>query len=154
MYAEFECSPLGEELTDVEIIAEPCSDRSREPGERMSPGFIALLLLCQLIGEALVVWSGLLVPGPVLGMAIMFVGLMVRGGVPKGLGRVVDGLLAHLSLLFVPAGVGVMLHIAMLREEWLAISLALVFSTVLTIAVTGLLMTVLIRWVGRRRGEG
>lgn len=119
----------------------------------MTPGFIALLLLCQLIGEVLVVWSGLPVPGPVVGMAIMFVGLMVRGGVPEGLGRVVDGLLAHLSLLFVPAGVGVMLHIAMLREEWLAISSALVLSTALTIAVTGLLMVALIRWVGRRRGE-
>lgn len=119
----------------------------------MTPGFIALLLLCQLIGEVLVVWSGLPVPGPVVGMAIMFVGLMVWGGVPEGLGRVVDGLLAHLSLLFVPAGVGVMLHIAMLREEWLAISSALVLSTALTIAVTGLLMVALIRWVGRRRGE-
>lgn len=116
--------------------------------------FIALLLLCQLSGEIFVVWSGLPVPGPVVGMAVLFVGLALRGRVPVGLGRVVDGLLAHLSLLFIPAGVGVMLHIAMLREEWLAISVALVLSTVLTILVTGLLMTVLIRQLERKRGRG
>jgi holin-like protein len=120
----------------------------------MALKFIALLLLCQLAGEVFVVWSGLPVPGPVVGMALLFAGLGWRGGVPEGLGRTVDGLLAHLSLLFVPAGVGVMLHVAMLKEEWLAVSVALVASTVLTIAVVGLLMTALIRWTERRRGEG
>jgi holin-like protein len=120
----------------------------------MTLKFIALLLLCQLIGEVFVVWCGLPVPGPVVGMALLFVGLALRGDVPDGLGRVVDGLLSHLSLLFVPAGVGVILHIAMLREEWLAISVALVLSAVLTIAVAGLLMTLLIRRVERGRGRG
>lgn len=113
--------------------------------------FIALLLLCQLIGEALVVWTGLPIPGPVVGMTLLFLGIASRGGIPTGLGRVADGLLSHLSLLFVPAGVGVMLHIAMLREGWLAIVVALVLSTVLTIAVTGLAMTGLIVWMERRR---
>ena len=120
----------------------------------MALKFVAVLLLCQLIGEVFVVWSGLPVPGPVVGMLLLFIVLTLRGGVPEGLGRVTDGLLSHLSLLFVPAGVGVMLHIAMLRDEWLAISVALVLSTVLTIATTGLVMTVLVRWLERRRGEG
>jgi holin-like protein len=119
----------------------------------MSPKFIALLLLCQLVGEVLVVWSGLAVPGPVVGMALLFLGLLLRGGVPEGLGRVVDVLLAHLSLFFVPAGVGVTLHIAMLRQEWLAISVSLLLSTVLTIGITGLLMTLLIGSPGPRRGD-
>lgn len=112
--------------------------------------FVALLLICQLIGESFVVWAGLPVPGPVVGMALLFAGLALYGKVPDGLGRVVDGLLSHLSLLFVPAGVGVMLHIAMLRDEWLAVSVALVLSTLLTIVTTGLVMTALIRWVERR----
>jgi holin-like protein len=116
--------------------------------------FIALLLLCQLAGEVFVVWSGLPVPGPVLGMALLFVGLTFRGGVPVGLGRVVDGLLSHLSLLFVPAGVGVMQHFAMLHDEWLAISVALVVSTTLTIAVTGLLMKYLMRRIEHQEGKG
>ena len=79
--------------------------------------------------------------------------MVLRGGVPDGLGRVSDGLLAHLSLLFVPAGVGVMLHLATLRDEWLAVSVALVLSTILTIAVTGLVLTALIRWTEGRGGE-
>lgn len=116
--------------------------------------FIALLLFCQLTGEVFVVSSGLPVPGPVVGMVLLLLGLVLRGSVPQDLGRVVDGLLSHLSLLFVPAGVGVTLHIAMLREEWLAISLALLSSTLLTIAATGWVMAVLIRRVERRRGEG
>jgi holin-like protein len=116
--------------------------------------FIALLLLCQLTGEVFVMWSGLPVPGPVVGMVLLFIGLIFRGEIPEGLGRVVDGLLSHLSLLFVPAGVGVMLHIAMLRNEWLAISVALVLSAVLTIAVAGLTMTFLMRRMAHREGEG
>lgn len=116
--------------------------------------FVALLLLCQLAGEVFVVWSRLPIPGPVIGMVLLFVGLVLRGGIPDGLGRVADRLLAHLSLLFVPAGVGVMLHLAMLREEWLAIALALVLSTVATIAVTGLIMDALIRRAEGDRREG
>ncbi|EIC20427.1 CidA/LrgA family protein [Thiorhodovibrio frisius] len=120
----------------------------------MPVGFIALLLVCQLIGEALVLFTGLPVPGPVIGMLLLFVGLVLRGGVPEGLSRVADGLLAHLALLFVPAGVGVMLHFSMLRQEWLAITLALVLSTVLTLVTTGLLMNALIRWREGRRQDG
>jgi holin-like protein len=119
----------------------------------MALKFIALLLLCQLIGEGISVWTGLPVPGPVFGMALLLAALILRGGVPEGLGRVTDGLLAHLSLLFVPAGVGVMLHLATLRDEWLAVSVALVLSTLLTIAVTGLVMSALIRWTQGRGGE-
>jgi holin-like protein len=116
--------------------------------------FITLLLLCQLAGEVFVLWSGLPVPGPVVGMALLFVGLTLQGGIPAGLGRVVDGLLSHLSLLFVPAGVGLMRHLSMLRDEWLAISLSLVLSAVLTIAVTGVVMSLLIRWTAGPSQEG
>ena len=119
----------------------------------MALKFIAVLLACQLAGEGVVAWSGLPVPGPVLGMLLLLGGMMLRGGVPEGLGRVSDGLLAHLSLLFVPAGVGVMLHLATLRDEWLAVSVALVVSTVLTIAVTGLVMMLLIRSTERQEGK-
>lgn len=120
----------------------------------MTLRFLALLLTCQLIGEMLVLWLGLPVPGPVVGLLLLFIGLVWHGAVPEGLGKTSDGLLAHLSLLFVPAGVGVMLHLAMLREHWLAISLALVLSTALTLAVTGWVMAVLIRWQdARHRAE-
>jgi holin-like protein len=107
--------------------------------------FIALLLVCQLAGESLRLVTDLPVPGPVIGMAILFVGLVVKGGLPEGLRTTATGLLSNLSLLFVPAGVGVMLHVALLKHEWLPLTLALVGSTVITVAVTALLMT----WLAR-----
>lgn len=112
--------------------------------------FLTLLLVCQLIGETVVVAFDWLIPGPVVGMALLFAGLVVKGGVPEGLGAVSDGILRHLSVLFVPAGVGVMLHAGKLENEWLAISLALVISAVVTLVVTGWLM----QWLGRARDPG
>ena len=108
---------------------------------------ITVLLACQLAGEVLVRFAGLPVPGPVVGMALLFAGLALRGGVPEPLERTCRGLLEHLSLLFVPAGVGVLTHLALVGREWLPISASLLVSTALTIAVTGLVASAL-----RRRG--
>ena len=94
------------------------------------------LLSCQLIGEALQVLLRLPVPGPVLGMLLLLIGLAVYKSVPKPLADVANGILAHLSLLFVPAGVGVILHISRIEAEWPAIVVALLVSTWLTLIVT------------------
>ncbi|MBB3065726.1 MULTISPECIES: CidA/LrgA family protein [Limibacillus] len=107
--------------------------------------FIAVLLICQLVGEVLHKASGLPLPGPVIGMVLLFFGLLVRGSVPDDLSRLTKGLLDHLSLLFVPAGVGVVVHLSLVREEWLSLSAALIFSTVFTIGATGLLLSWLFR---------
>ena len=58
-------------------------------------------------------------------------------------------LLKHLSLLFVPAGVGVMLHVARLAGEWLPIVVALLASTALAIVVTALVIQWSARWVAQ-----
>lgn len=117
-------------------------------------GFFALLLVCQLAGEVLVVASGLPVPGPVAGMVLLFAGLMMRGGIPAGLAEASDGLLAHLSLLFVPAGVGVMLHANLIAAELVPIAVSLIASTVLTIAVTAFVMHLLSRGNDDRGNAG
>ncbi len=111
---------------------------------------LTVLLGCQLAGETLVTALGLPVPGPVAGMAILLAGLLARG-LPEQMSRLADGLLGHLALLFVPAGVGVMLHARLIAADWPAIGLALVGSTLATIAVTALVMV----WIGRlaRSGE-
>lgn len=102
--------------------------------------YLTLIFCCQLVGELFIAATGLPVPGPVVGMALLFIGLLLRGAVPDGLGSVADTLISNLSLLFVPAGVGVMLHIGLIGAELLPISLALVVSTLLTIAVTAAVM--------------
>lgn len=109
--------------------------------------FLTLLLMCQLAGEVITVTFDWLIPGPVVGMVILFVGLVVKGEVPRELGEVTGGILKHLSLLFVPAGVGIMLHAAKLEHEWMAVSAALVVSAVVTLVVTGWMM----QWLVRRQ---
>ena len=113
---------------------------------------ITLLLGFQLAGEVLARLLGLPLPGPVIGMALLFAALAAYGGVPAGLRRVAEGLLGYLALLFLPAGVGLMVHFQRLEAEAWAIAAALVVSTALALAVTG----VLFQWrrLHPRRGEG
>jgi len=101
---------------------------------------LTVLLVYQLVGEIAVIALHLPIPGPVAGMAMLFVSLILRGGVSEDLRDTSGGLLRHLSLLFVPAGVGVMAHLNRIADEWLPITVSLVASTLLTIAVTALVM--------------
>ena len=107
--------------------------------------YLTLIFACQLVGEFFVVWAGISIPGPVIGMVLLLIFLIWRGAVPDELATVGEGLLRHLSLLFVPAGVGVMLHFGLLEEDAPAVGVALVASTVLTITVTALVMQFLSR---------
>lgn len=106
---------------------------------------LTLILTCQLCGELAVRFFGLPLPGPVAGMALLFVLLLIRGSVPETVGALGDVLLKNLSLLFVPAGVGVMAHLGLLGQDLMPIAVALIGSTVATIAVTALLMS----WLAR-----
>lgn len=104
---------------------------------------ITLLLLFQLAGEAIALYFALPVPGPVIGMALLFAALAWRGGPSTDLRGTAQNLLLHLSLLFVPAGVGVMLHLQRMADEWLPLLVALLVSTFVTIAVTALVLRLL-----------
>lgn len=97
---------------------------------------LTLLLVFQLLGETLTQLFALPVPGPVIGMTLLFCALAWRGGPSAELRETASRLLQHLSLLFVPAGVGIMLHFQRLGDEWLSLLLAVIASTLLTLAVT------------------
>ena len=115
----------------------------------MSPllaGFTWLLVF-QCLGEALSRVAELPVPGPVLGMALLLAFLLARGRAIDSMSVTADGLARHLSLLFVPAGAGVMLHVAQIEAEWLPIAAAIAVSTVLAIASTA----VTFQWLVRRQ---
>ncbi len=125
-------------------ISANCESLDLGPVKRFVAGmlnYLTLILGCQLAGELAVRAAGVSVPGPVLGMVLLFCFLLARGSIPKHLATTADGLLNHLSLLFVPAGVGVMLHFRLIGNDWLPIGIALIISTVLTIAVTALMMS-------------
>ncbi|MGL1834787.1 CidA/LrgA family protein [Rhodocyclaceae bacterium SMB388] len=106
---------------------------------------LTLLLVFQLIGEVLVRGLGLPIPGPVVGMGLLFASLIFAKGPGADLRGTANGLLQHLSLLFVPAGTGVMLHFQRLADEWVPLMVAVAVSTVLSIAVSALLLNMLIR---------
>lgn len=101
---------------------------------------LTTLLLFQLIGEVLARVLNLSVPGPVIGMLLLFVTLWLRNGPGKELQETGQTLLQHLSLLFVPAGTGIMVHLHRVADEWLPLTLSLLISTGLSLAVTALVM--------------
>ncbi len=99
---------------------------------------LATLLSLQLTGEVVARWLALPVPGPVLGMATLLLALAWRPAWLTALRSTAQGLLQHLSLMFVPAGVGVMLHLQRLGEEAWAVGVAVVLSTWIGMATTAL----------------
>jgi putative effector of murein hydrolase LrgA (UPF0299 family) len=99
---------------------------------------IAALLVCQLAGEAVVRALSLPVPGPVVGMVLLFALLLVRAPLPALISETADGLLKHLSLLFVPAGVGVVQHLELLGNTGLRLIAVVILTTVIALAVTAL----------------
>jgi len=120
-------------------------------------GAIALLFVFQLVGEAIHRLVGVPVPGAVIGMVLLVVWLALRpvlwgrpgmgagpgmGGESGQLEAVTAWLTAHLSVMFVPAAVGVMEQGAMFARFGLALMLATAVSVVLTIVVTALVL----RW--------
>lgn len=106
---------------------------------------LIVILLCQLIGEAVARGLAIPVPGPVIGMALLFVILIVRDRLKDRLPsdmqgdeleKTGQGLLAHLSLLFIPAGVGVVQNLGVFSQYGLALGAAIVVSSVLALVVT------------------
>lgn len=114
-------------------------------------GALSALLGFQLLGELAVRWLGLPVPGPVVGMVLLFAYLLLRHerGAPEPLAQAANGLLGNLGLLFIPAGVGVVVYLPLLTREWAPIVLAIVAGTVATVAVTGWLAQALLRGLDR-----
>lgn len=116
------------------------------------PFALLALLACQLIGETLarVLASGfgLGLPGPVLGMILMLGALRASARLTDTIRPVAQGILAHLSLLFVPAGVGVVGHLATLGGQTVAILLAVIASTILAIAAGAVTFTLVARMTG------
>lgn len=121
---------------------------------------LSLILLCQLAGEIVVRGLAVPVPGPVVGMLLLLVLLLLRdratlfaqgplqGG---GVENAARGLLAHLSLLFVPAGVGVVQKLDVLAQHGIAIVTVLAISVVITLLVTVATFLVISKLMSRRQ---
>jgi holin-like protein len=108
---------------------------------------LTTLLFFQLFGEILTGFFTVPVPGPVIGMALLFITLVIRGGPSESLKSTSNGLLQNLSLLFIPAGAGVLLHLQRLADDWVAIVVAVLVSTLATLSFSGWI----IKWLDHRK---
>lgn len=114
---------------------------------------LAAFLLCQLAGETVVYVFSLPLPGPVVGMVLLFALLVMQIRPPGEIEETADGILRHLSLLFVPAGVGVVQQLDRLGSEGGRIFLVVLLSTVVTLAVTAVTFAAVARVLGGAEGK-
>ena len=108
---------------------------------------IAIILGYQVVGELISRLSGLPAPGPVIGMVLMLLSFLVKDNLINRVRPSAGVLLANLSLLFVPAGVGIMRHGQRFLNEGVAIMIALVVSTVIAMIVTAYVIILMQKWL-------
>lgn len=112
---------------------------------KMLQGFLVLLSFL-LAGDIVVYLLALPLPAPVLGMAMLLAWLGWRQReVPVSLQQASSGILQYLSLLFVPAGVGVILHLQRLADEWVAIVGAVLVGTLISVGLSALFLNRFVR---------
>ena len=104
---------------------------------------LAVLLLCQSAGEAVSRLARLPLPGPVLGLLLLWA-LLNLPALRASVAAAAEPLLQHLSLLFVPVGVGVIVHLDLVARLGPRMLLALVLSTWVGLAVTALVLRALL----------
>lgn len=97
---------------------------------------ITVLILMQLLGEALVALTHLPLPGSLVGLLLLLAWFVWRGRVPRGLKETAGHVLPHLMLLFIAPVAALMLHLDRIQAEWLAFLAACLGSAVLTTLVT------------------
>lgn len=111
------------------------------------------LVLFQLLGTALNVLVLPILPGPIIGLLLLFVALLARGQASESLQLAARSLLRYLPLLLVPPAVGVMAYTEAILDDFWAIVGVLVLSLVVSLVFTGWLMQTLIRRQQRRAGR-
>ncbi|MGH1455654.1 MAG: CidA/LrgA family protein [Alphaproteobacteria bacterium] len=113
----------------------------------MIDGFI-VLLACLFAGNIISDFFVLPVPGSIIGMLILFCGLLVRKGVSPSVDKVSMGLISVMGMLFVPAGVGISQYFDLLAREWPLVFFAGMSTTLLSLAVTAFLF----QTISKRKG--
>lgn len=105
----------------------------------MLKGIITLLVF-QFIGESITALFSLLIPGPVIGMVLLLIFLLIRKSSFESLDNTVNFFLKYLPLLFIPAAMGVITQFDVLSREFLPIFLATFVGTLIALAFTAKLM--------------
>jgi len=101
---------------------------------------VAIFLGLWLLGELISYYSHLPLSGSIIGMLLLVIGLEFKLIKTKDVKDVANFLLNNMAMFFIPAGVGLMCHYRILKQEWLPIPVAIVFSAILVMTVVGLIM--------------
>ena len=110
---------------------------------------LLILLLFQCLGEALKAWLNVSLPGPVLGMLLLFIGLCVYRDIPSSLIKSSQMLIPMLALMFLPASAGLFFLGAQFDDQWLAIIAAVIIGSLLSLTFNGLIM----KWLDKYSGD-
>ena len=113
---------------------------------------IFIILLFQLMGEFIQKFFEFSIPGPVIGLIFLLSVLLIikkintkHEAFDTNLVISAEKLLSYLPLLFIPVGVGVVMHLSLLEENLVSVLLVIVFGTLLTLALTGYVMEKLLK---------
>lgn len=113
---------------------------------------IFIILLFQLMGEFIQKFFEFSIPGPVIGLIFLLSVLLIIKKINKkheafdtNLVISAENLLSYIPLLFIPVGVGVVMHLSLLEENLVSVLLVIVFGTLLTLALTGYVMEKLLK---------
>ena len=112
---------------------------------------VFIILLYQLIGELFQKFFGLSIPGPVIGIVLLLLTLLLiqkrQKVVPikEDLFNSAEILLNYLPLLFIPVGVGVVMHLSLLEDNLASVVFVIILGTLSTLALTGYIMEKILR---------
>lgn len=106
---------------------------------------LTILIFLQFLGEIIIRATQMPIPGPVIGLGLLAAYALWRGAMPGPVEIAGDAILRHLSLLFVPAGVGLIAFGDKLLGEGLRLVVVILASTAITMAITALVFRFLTR---------
>lgn len=111
-----------------------------------------IILGIYLIGELI---SGLLdlpIPGNILGMLILLVLLSTKIIKVDQIETISTFLLDHLAFFFIPAGVGLMTSVGVIKDTWLKLIIVCILTTLIVIVSTGLIVQFVSRKLTKNKG--
>ena len=113
---------------------------------------IFTIFLFQLVGEFIQKFFEISIPGPVIGLILLLTVLLIKNkysnaptNLENDLMRSCQNLLNYLPLLFIPVGVGVVMHLSLLEENLISVISIIILGTLLTLALTGFIMEKLLK---------
>lgn len=107
---------------------------------------LLLLLFFQCCGELIKIATGTVLPGAVIGLLLLFIALLARGGVPDSVSEAGNKLIARLPLLLTAPSVGLFFLGERMQGQWWAMVFAVVGGTLITFLFSAIVMAKLTQW--------